>query len=169
MSKVNKILHGPSSKFDQELTPKTKHKGDAESENATVYVCRYASDNIRHAKNIMYCIIGKSYFSYSLWLSINWHFSQPLISMKYLISPFKDVRWLDGHVCNDELLYFVNILFTLSRLLMLCISNYDGSRNSAQYNKLIYFGSDTLLPLVHNDVDDEKCIFYVLRNIVKRL
>ena len=95
--------------------------------------------------------------------------SQPLISMKYLISPFKDVRWLDGHVCNDELLYFVNILFTLSRLLMFCISNYDGSRNSAQYNKLIYFGSDTLLPLVHNDGDDEKCIFYVLRNIVKRL
>ena len=47
------ILHGPSSKFDQELTPKTKHKGDAESENATVYVCRYASDNIRHTKNIM--------------------------------------------------------------------------------------------------------------------
>ena len=98
-----------------------------------------------------------------------WYFSEPLISMKYLISPFKDVRWLDGHVCNDELLYFVNILFTLSRLLMFCISNYDGSRNSAQYNKLIYFGSDTLLPLVHNDVDDEKCIFYVLRNIVKRL
>ena len=96
-------------------------------------------------------------------------FSQPLISMKYLISSFKDVRWLDGHVCNDELLYFVNILFTLSRLLMFCISNYDGSRNSAQYNKLIYFGSDTLLPLVHNDGDDEKCIFYVLRNIVKRL
>ena len=52
---------------------------------------------------------------------------------------------------------------------MFCISNYDGSTNSAQYNKLIYFGSDTLLPLVHNDVDDEKCIFYVLRNIVKRL
>ena len=53
MSKVNKILHDPSSKFDQELTPKTKHKGDAESENATVYVFRYASDNIRHTKNIM--------------------------------------------------------------------------------------------------------------------
>ena len=50
---MNKILHGPSSKFDQELTPKTKHKGDAESENATVYVCRYASDNLRHTQNIM--------------------------------------------------------------------------------------------------------------------
>ena len=76
------------------------------------------------------------------------------------------IRWA---CLNDELLYVVNILFTLSRLLMFCISNYDGSRNSAQYNKLIYFGSDTLLPLVHNDVDDERCIFYVLRNIVKRL